>query len=110
MFVDVEFEAREHSGLTIPAEAVLDSGLRKIVYVETADGVFEPRAVELAGHFGDRVLVVNGVSEGDKIVVSGNFLLDSESRMRSEDQTGSGSPPDTNLAGRNTNQAAHTHD
>ena len=41
MFVDVEFEAGIPNGLSIPADAVLDSGLRKIVYVETRDGIFE---------------------------------------------------------------------
>jgi len=82
MFVDVEFQAKAPAGLSVPAEAVLDSGMRKIVYVETSDGVFEPRTVEIAGTYGDRVALAKGVAEGDRIVVAGNFLLDSESRMR----------------------------
>jgi RND family efflux transporter MFP subunit len=91
MFVDVGFETRVPEGLSIPADAVLDSGLRKIVYVETSDGIFEPRTVEVSGIFGDLAIVAAGVREGEQVVVSGNFLLDSESRMRA-----SGSPPDTN--------------
>ena len=47
MYVDVEFRTPSPQGLSIPAQAVLDSGMQKIVYLETSDGVFEPRAVEL---------------------------------------------------------------
>jgi len=82
MFVDVEFETRVPPGLAVPADAVLDSGLRKIVYVESSDGVFEPRSVEVSGIFGDQAIVAGGIREGERVVVSGNFLLDSESRMR----------------------------
>jgi membrane fusion protein, copper/silver efflux system len=82
MFVDVEFETRVPPGLAVPAEAVLDSGLRKIVYVESSDGVFEPRPVQVSGIFGDQAVVASGIREGERVVVSGNFLLDSESRMR----------------------------
>jgi Cu(I)/Ag(I) efflux system membrane fusion protein len=82
MFADVEFETKVPPGLAVPADAVLDSGLRKIVYVESSDGVFEPRPVEVSGIFGDQAIVAGGVREGERVVVSGNFLLDSESRMR----------------------------
>jgi Cu(I)/Ag(I) efflux system membrane fusion protein len=93
MLVNVEFTAPIPSGLSIPAEAVLDSGLRKIVYVETNEGVFEPRSVDVSGIYGDRVTVASGIKEGDRVVVSGNFLLDSESRMRSGGQSGPVSKP-----------------
>ncbi|MGC2193735.1 MAG: hypothetical protein WA628_03600, partial [Terriglobales bacterium] len=58
--------------------------IEKIVYVETGDNAFEPRAVELGSTFGDRVLVRRGLSAGDRVVVSGHFLQDSESRRRRE--------------------------
>jgi YHS domain-containing protein len=82
MFVDVEFETKAPAGISVPADAVLDSGMRKIVYVETSDGVFEPRPVEISGIFGDQAIVADGIREGERVVISGNFLLDSESRMR----------------------------
>jgi len=82
MFVDVEFRTPAPAGISIPAQAVLDSGLQKIVYVETSDGVFEPRPVELGTPFGNRVAVKRGLGEGDRVVTSGNFLIDSESRMK----------------------------
>lgn len=82
MYVDVEFRAPAPTGISIPVEAVLDSGMQKIVYLETSDGVFEPRPVELGSSFGNRVTVKRGLSEGDRVVTAGNFLIDSESRMK----------------------------
>jgi Cu(I)/Ag(I) efflux system membrane fusion protein len=82
MYVDVEFRTPAPSGFSVPAEAVLDSGMQKIVYLETSDGVFEPRPVELGASFGNRVSVKRGLVEGDRVVTSGNFLIDSESRMQ----------------------------
>ena len=82
MYVDVEFRASAPPGLAIPAEAVLDSGMQKIVYLETSDDVFEPRTVELGTSFGNRVTVKSGLAEGDRVVTAGNFLIDSESRMK----------------------------
>jgi len=83
MFVDLEFQANAPAGLSVPQEAVLDSGMRKIVYVEASEGVFEPREVKTGNAYGNRVTITNGLREGDRIVTSGNFLVDSESRMRS---------------------------
>ncbi|HST09419.1 MAG TPA: efflux RND transporter periplasmic adaptor subunit [Terriglobales bacterium] len=82
MYVDVEFHAPAPVGISVPAESILDSGMQKIVYLETSDGVFEPRPVELGGSFGNRVTVKRGLAEGDRVVTSGNFLIDSESRMK----------------------------
>jgi membrane fusion protein, copper/silver efflux system len=82
MLVDVVFQVPAPVGISVPQEAVLDSGLQKIVYLETKDGVFEPRSVELGAAFAGRVSVKRGLAEGDRVVTSGNFLIDSESRMR----------------------------
>ena len=82
MYVDVEFRAPAPTGISIPLEAVLDSGMQKIVYLETSNSVFEPRAVELGPSFGNRVTVKRGLAEGDRVVTAGNFLIDSESRMK----------------------------
>jgi len=82
MFVDVEMPVELGPALTVPKEAVIDSGTRRVVYVAKGDGVFEPRRVETGWRQGDRVEIVSGLSEGERVVTSGNFLLDSESRMR----------------------------
>jgi RND family efflux transporter MFP subunit len=69
--------------LAIPDEAVIDSGTRRIVFVSRGKGKFEPRDVRL-GVEGDnyQVQVLEGLTEGEKIVISGQFMLDSESRLR----------------------------
>jgi YHS domain-containing protein len=68
--------------LTVPADAVLDSGLKKTVFVDRGNGYFEPRKVETGRYFGDRVEILKGLMAGERIVVSGNFLIDSESRFK----------------------------
>ena len=83
MFVDVALSVDLPPGLAVPADAIVDSGLAKLVFVQTAAGSFEPRRVETGWRAGDRVEVVKGLAAGEKIVTSGTFFLDSETRLRS---------------------------
>ncbi len=82
MFVDVEFLITFPPAITVPADAVLDSGRRKTVFVASGNGFFEPRRVVTGWRFGNRVEIVEGLMPGEQIVISGNFLIDSESRMK----------------------------
>ncbi|HTG02224.1 MAG TPA: efflux RND transporter periplasmic adaptor subunit [Nitrospirota bacterium] len=82
MFVDVELPVTFPRAITVPVDAVRYSGLRKTVYIDRGNGLFEPRAVETGWQFGNRVEIVRGLTAGERIVVSGNFLIDSESRMK----------------------------
>ena len=82
MFVDVEIPVAYPPAITVPVDAVMDSGLKKTIFVDRGDGFFEPREVETGARYGERVEIIRGISEGERIVVSGNFLLDSESRMQ----------------------------
>jgi Cu(I)/Ag(I) efflux system membrane fusion protein len=82
MYVDLALEAPAPPGLSVPADAVIDSGHRRIVYVETGAGVFEPRRIETGERYGDRVIVQRGLAVGEHVVAEGTFLVDSESRMR----------------------------
>ncbi len=82
MFVDVELGVQMPPAITVPADAVFDSGLRKTVFVDRGDGNFEARRVETGWRLGDRVEVVRGLMEGERVVAAANFLLDSESRMK----------------------------
>jgi Cu(I)/Ag(I) efflux system membrane fusion protein len=82
MFVDVQFVAQLPVALTVPLDAVIDAGLSKTVFVETAPAVFEPRKVQTGFRSGDRVQIVSGLSEGERIATSGVFFLDSETRMK----------------------------
>ena len=82
MFVDVELSADFPAALVVPADAIVDSGLRKTVFVERAPGSFEPRLVETGARIGDDVEVTNGLMGSERIVISGTFFVDSESRMK----------------------------
>src|SRR5512137_2202320 len=82
MFVDVELPLSLAEAVVVPAEAVLDQGLRQTVFVDRGNGYFEPRSVHLGSRVGDQVQVVQGLTAGERIVTSGTFLLDSESRMK----------------------------
>ena len=66
----------------MPGEAIVASGLRNTVFVERTAGVFEPRVVKTGRRFAGRVQILDGLAPGERIAVSGMFLLDSESRMR----------------------------
>ncbi len=82
MFANVEIASGAGARLAIPTEAVLDAGPRKIVYVEKDPGVYEMRDVTLGVRGEGYVEVVKGVKKGERVVTSGNFLLDSESQLR----------------------------
>ena len=86
MFVDVDFKLATHPKLSVPAEAVLNSGERKTVFVDRGNGYFEPRNVQTGQAFADRVEVLRGLKAGERIVTSGNFLIDSESQLKSAAQ------------------------
>lgn len=83
MFVDVEFTATPPGNVSVPAEAVIDNEQHKVVYVETGTDLFEARPVEVGEAYNGRVVIVRGLQAGDRVVTSGTFLIDSESRMRS---------------------------
>ncbi|MEN6622320.1 MAG: efflux RND transporter periplasmic adaptor subunit, partial [Smithella sp.] len=82
MFVDVEFPLQMPEAITVPADAVVDSGLRKTVFIDLGNGFFELRQVETGWHSNGQIEITQGLMEGERIVVSGTFLIDSESRMK----------------------------
>ncbi len=84
MFVDVEFPVNLPAALVVPADAIVDSGLRKTVFVDRGDGSFEPRLIETGWRVGDDVEVTKGLMPGERIVISGTFFVDSESRMKAK--------------------------
>jgi Cu(I)/Ag(I) efflux system membrane fusion protein len=79
-------------GLMVPAEAVVDTGEMHYLFVAKEGGHFEPRTVKIGSRVKDRVEILSGVAEGETVVTTGNFLVDSESRLRAaiEGQTSSG--------------------
>lgn len=82
MFGEVVLHGAPHQGLRIPADAVIDSGIDKVVFVAVGEGKFAPRKVRLGEADGTSVEVITGLSHGDRVVSRANFLIDSESRLR----------------------------
>ena len=84
MYASVELALRQRGkkGLTVPDSAVLDGGTRQIVLVQRGEGKFEPREVKLGQRSDGYVEVLEGVKEGETVVVSANFLIDSESNLK----------------------------
>jgi len=69
--------------LVVPKEAVLDTGLRQLVFMDRGEGAYAPYPVKLGHRNQDSVEVLEGIKEGDRIVTSANFLLDAESKLTS---------------------------
>jgi membrane fusion protein, copper/silver efflux system len=83
MLANVQLNIDYGHQVVIPQEAVLDSGDKQYVFVVHNGGVFEPRTVQLGAKFESKVAVLSGLKTGETIVMSGNFLIDSESRLKS---------------------------
>jgi membrane fusion protein, copper/silver efflux system len=78
----VELHVRLGERLIVPSTAVLDSGRRQVVFVDGGDGRLLPRPVKVGGRFDDTLEIVDGLQAGERIVTSGNFLVDSESKLQ----------------------------
>ncbi|MFA5975776.1 MAG: efflux RND transporter periplasmic adaptor subunit [Elusimicrobiota bacterium] len=82
MYVDAVIHVTLGKRLAIPAEALLDTGTRQIVFVMTGPGKYEPREVRVGHEAEGYYEVLSGVKEGDQVVASANFLIDSESKLK----------------------------
>jgi Cu(I)/Ag(I) efflux system membrane fusion protein len=82
MYGNVALDMPAATGLVIPSEALVDTGEHQYVFVAKEGGRFEPRLVHVGERAGDKVRIADGLNEGDTVVTTGNFLLDSESRLR----------------------------
>jgi Cu(I)/Ag(I) efflux system membrane fusion protein len=82
MFTDVELKINLGRKLAVPDEAVIDTGLRQIVYIDKGDGYFEPKAITLGVRAEKLVEVLSGLKAGEKVASSANFLIDSEAKLK----------------------------
>ena len=83
MYASVELAAAgRRQVVAVPHSAVIDSGVRQIVLVQTGEGRFAPREVKLGARTDDHVEVIDGVREGESVVVTANFLIDAESNLK----------------------------
>ncbi len=99
MYVDVDLPVAMRAGLTVPEDALIDSGREQRVFVERSSGVFEPRPVQTGWRSGDRVEITHGLVEGERVVAAGTFLVDSESRLKSAAGTPLKQEPDQRQTG-----------
>jgi membrane fusion protein, copper/silver efflux system len=91
MFVNVTLQVPLGIQTVIPADGVLQSGTRQIVFVDKGGGYLEPRDVQLGAKAGDEYIILKGLKPGERIVTSANFLVDSESQLQAA--IGSYAPP-----------------
>lgn len=82
MFANVELTAASTRGLTVPADAVVDSGTRRFVFVSQGDGFFEPRPVEIGARANGLIEITKGLAEGEQVAAAATFFIDSESQLR----------------------------
>ena len=82
MFVNASIQVAAGDVLTVPEEAVFDTGTKTIVFVDKGEGLFEPRDVAMGVKAEGYYEIKSGVAEGELVVTSGNFLIDSESRLK----------------------------
>lgn len=81
MFADAELRMQSARSLVIPRSALIDTGIRRVVYVETAPNSFTPRDVTIGASSEDRVAILAGLNEEDKVVAAANFFIDSQAQM-----------------------------
>ncbi len=84
MFADVELKINYGNQVVVPQEAVLDSGKEQRVFVAKGDGYFEPRHITTGAKLDGKAVVLSGLKAGETVVSSGNFLVDSESRLKGD--------------------------
>ena len=82
MYGEVEFQTGGARRLVVPQTAVLNSGDHQTVFVDRGNGYFEPRDVKIGAQNGGRIEILSGLKAGERIVISGNFLIDSESQLK----------------------------
>jgi multidrug efflux pump subunit AcrA (membrane-fusion protein) len=83
MFAEVKLKINYGNQIVVPQEAVLDSGKEQTVFVAHEGGYFEPRKITMGAQVDGKVAVLSGLKAGEIVVTSGNFLVDSESRLKS---------------------------
>jgi multidrug efflux pump subunit AcrA (membrane-fusion protein) len=92
MYADAELKIDYGTQLLVPSEAVLNSGTKQTVFIAKPGGYFEPRDIKIGDQFDGQTVVLAGLKPGEKIVASGNFLIDSESRLGAATQGMAGMP------------------
>jgi RND family efflux transporter MFP subunit len=97
MYVNVLIRTPMGRQLVVPASAIFHSGTRQLVFVNHGDGQFEPREVQTGPQVGDQTTIAKGLKAGEPVVISANFLIDSESQLQAA--AGAFTPPPPGAGG-----------
>lgn len=89
MFANIEIKRSIGEAVSIPEDAVIDTGLRKIVFVKSGSSQFEPREIKTGPRMSGSFVVLSGVKEGEEVVTSAHFLIDAESKFQAAVKRGS---------------------
>jgi membrane fusion protein, copper/silver efflux system len=108
MYVNVALQIPLGRQLVVPSSAVLHAGMRQLVFVSGGDGLFQPREVQTSGQAGDKMIITKGLKAGERIVISANFLIDSESQLQAA--AGAFAPPPPGAGGAAAMNAAAVAD
>lgn len=92
MYLKLIIQAKEGEVLAIPNSAILSTGIRKIAFIDKGEGKFEPRNLKIGKRGSEYTEVLSGVSEGERVVTSANFLIDSESQLKAAIEDMGGHP------------------
>ncbi|WP_298272402.1 efflux RND transporter periplasmic adaptor subunit [Geobacter sp.] len=82
MFVNATVKVPLGTSIVVPVSAVMDTGQRQVVWVETKPGMFEPRDVKAGVRSGDNIQILSGLNAGEKVASSGGYLIDSEAQLK----------------------------
>jgi membrane fusion protein, copper/silver efflux system len=92
MYVTVELPVQSEEGVIVPDSAIIDTGLRQVVFVNPSEGRFEPRVVKVGIRADGRAQILSGAAAGERVAIKANFLIDSESRLRAAISAGAPAP------------------
>ncbi|MBI2844892.1 MAG: efflux RND transporter periplasmic adaptor subunit [Armatimonadetes bacterium] len=101
MFANIHLSIPLGQALTVPEEAIVDTGKRQVLFVDNGEGNFEPREVKVGQRVDGKMEILSGLFEGERVVINGNFMIDSESRLKaalsdiSGDKSGEKAPEDS---------------
>lgn len=116
MFVNAIIKVPLGSSIVVPVTAVIDTGKRQVVWVEGSPGMFEPRDVQVGQRTDDKIQILSGLKNGDKVAVSGAYLIDSESQLKGgggqdhSKHTGGGAKPAQGQAPAGAQQPSGGHE
>ncbi len=92
MFVNVELRKNLGEAIIVPEDAIIDTGIRKIVFVKSSTSRFDPRVVRTGPRIGNSFIILSGLNAGEEVVSSAHFLIDAESKLQATMQKGSSAP------------------